>query len=203
MQRKEPRATKGDLTRSRILEALETALHELPYEQVSIAELTRRANVTRPAFYFHFESLGTAISSLMERLFEEFTAVAGDWYDHAGSSQPANLRRGLDQTVSLWRKHAVVLDAMMRAGGADPTARRVLDGWVDAFLQRALPVVRADAPHLGADADRIARFLVEMTFDAMARDVRRIVETGRPESHLNDTLTTVWARTLYPESGPR
>jgi AcrR family transcriptional regulator len=200
MQRKEPRASKGDLTRSRILEALEAVLHELPYEQVSIAEVTRRAQVTRPAFYFHFESLGTAVSSLMERLFDEFTGVAGDWYDHAGPSQVANLRRGLDQTVTLWRTHAVVMDAMMRAAGADPTARRVLDGWIEEFLRRALPVVRDDAPD-PADADRIARFLVEMTFDAMARDVRRIVEAGKPDRHLAGTLTTIWARTLYPESG--
>lgn len=192
--------TKGDRTRTRILEVLETLLAEAPYEQVTIAEVTRRADVTRPAFYFHFDTLGAAVSSLMERLFEDFAALAGDWYAHAGRSQPANLRKGMTDTVALWRRNAVVMDAMMRAAASDDAASRILDEWIDAFTSRAIPVVRADARGLEVAPDAVARMLVAMTFDAMRREVRRIVATGSVDDDLADTLVAVWSRTIYPEA---
>jgi TetR/AcrR family transcriptional regulator, ethionamide resistance regulator len=190
-------STKGDRTRSRILATLEALLADVPYEQVTIAEVTRRAQVTRPAFYFHFDSLGSALSSLMERLFDEFTAVAGDWYLHSGADQPASLRAGMADTVRLWRQHAVVMDAMMRAAGSDEPAQRVLDEWIAAFASRAIPVIRADARELTDRADKIGALLVAMTFDAMRRDVRQIVGTGTVDDDLADTIATVWIRTLY------
>ncbi|HWU23061.1 MAG TPA: TetR/AcrR family transcriptional regulator [Nocardioides sp.] len=189
--------TKGDRTRSRILDALATLLEEAPYDQVSIAEVTRRAEVTRPAFYFHFDSLGAAISSLMEQLFDEFTKVAGDWYSHVGQDQPANLRAGMAQTVAIWRKHAVTMDAMMRAAAVDEPAARILDEWIAAFTSRALPVARADGRGLGDRADRVARLLVAMTFDAMRRDVRNLVATGVADPDVADTVAEVWIRTIY------
>ena len=191
------RPSKGDRTRSRILATLEALLAEVPYEQVSIAEVTRRAEVTRPAFYFHFDSLGSALSSLMERLFDEFTAVAGDWYGHSGPSQPESLRKDMADTVRLWRQHAVVMDAMMRAAGSDEPAMRVLDEWIAAFTSRAIPVIRADARELTDRAEKVGALLVAMTFDAMRRDVRRIVETGTVDDDLADTIATIWIRTLY------
>lgn len=189
--------SKGDRTRSRILDALATLLDEAPYDQVSIAEVTRRAEVTRPAFYFHFDSLGAAVSSLMEQLFDEFTAVAGDWYTHRGASQPDNLRAGMAQTVAVWRAHAVAMDAMMRAAATDESAARILEEWIAAFTSRALPVVRADGRDLGERADRVASLLVAMTFDAMRRDVRRLVSTGVADPDVADTVASVWIRTIY------
>lgn len=189
--------SKGDRTRSRILDALAALLDEVPYHQVSIAAVTRRAEVTRPAFYFHFDSLGAAVSSLMEQLFDEFTSVAGGWYTHDGDSQPDNLRLGMAQTVAVWRSHAVVMDAMMRAAATDDSAARILEEWIAAFTARALPVVRADGRELGERADRVTPVLVAMTFDAMRRDVRRIVATGEADPDVADTISAIWIRTVY------
>jgi AcrR family transcriptional regulator len=200
MTRSQSGPTKGDRTRTRILEVLEAMLTEAPHEAVTIAEVTRRAAITRPAFYFHFDTLGAAVSSLVERLFEDFAALAGDWYAHAGRSQPESLRTGMTDTVALWRRHAVVMDAVMRAAASDDAASRILDEWIDAFTARAIPVIRADARGLEVPPDAVARMLVSMTFDAMRREVRRIVATGTPDDELADTLVAVWSRTIYPDT---
>ncbi|WP_183093575.1 TetR/AcrR family transcriptional regulator [Nocardioides stalactiti] len=197
MQRPDPRESKGAATRRRILTALEEAIEELGYERVTIAEVTRRADVTRPAFYFHFESLGAAFSSLMERLFDQFTGVATGWYEHGSADESAAFRAGMAATVDLWRAHSQVMDAVVRAAAADPAARRVLDGWIDAYVERALPVVRADATMLGDATDRITRLLVETTFDAMGRDVRAIVGGSPPDRDLADSLSLIWTRSIY------
>lgn len=189
---------KGDETRTRILTALDELLATTRLEDVSIAELTRRAHVTRSAFYFHFPTKGAAVASLMESLFDAFTSLAGDWYGHVGTDQSANLRRGMADTVAMWRRHSRVMHAMAQAAATDPAARRLWEGWVGAFAARARPTLRADLHGLpDAEVDRVADLLVTLTFDAMQRDVRSIVERDTPTPDLAATLSTVWVRVIY------
>lgn len=200
MSTERPSASKGELTRLRILEALSELLGEMTYDDLTIAEVTRRAAVTRPAFYFHFDSLGAAVSSLLEGLFDEFVATAGVWYDHrlrAPDHPDDAFRQGMTGTVALWRRHARVMDAISRAAATDVAARRVLDGWISVFADKALPVAREDATHLGESVERVTRLLVLSTFDAMGRDVRSIAAGDRPDPDLADTVSRVWIRTLY------
>jgi hypothetical protein len=88
---------------------------------------------------------------------------------------------------------------MLQAAHSDPTAHELWDGWVAAFTARALPTVTADlgARRSGNDPHALTTFLVDATFAAMQRDVRSIVETGEPTPGLVDTLTQVWAQSLY------
>lgn len=191
-------AAKGDRTQAQIRCVLREALHDLGYESVTIAEVTRRADITRSAFYFHFESLGAAIASLMEDFLARSFAVQTGWFEHEGDDQPANLRSGVLHTVRLWRNDPVVMDAMARAAVSDVAAHRIWDEWVELFRQRARIVVRNDARGRSAEqCDRLSDFLVSMTFDAMARDVRRLVAAGDPDPHLADTLAEVWIRSVY------
>ena len=49
-------AARGDRRREDLLEALETQLRTRSLTEVSVAELTEAAGVTRSAFYFYFDS---------------------------------------------------------------------------------------------------------------------------------------------------
>ena len=195
---------KGDLRRARIQSAIAELLETSHFEAISIAEITRRADVTRPGFYFYFPTKGAAVASLMEGLFVEFEEAARIWYEHRGENQRAALRDGMHATVTLWRKHALVMYGMVQAASADAAAREVWDRWVSAFLARAIPTVAADAgAHLrraGTDPTAVARVLVDATFSAMQRDVRAIVETGTGTPDVVESLTHVWAQALYSTS---
>jgi AcrR family transcriptional regulator len=192
-------ATKGDQRRERILEVVRDLLGSQPFEEISIAEITRRAEVTRPGFYFYFPTKGAAVAALMEGLFPEFMAAAAVWYEHRAEDQRDALRQGMEATVALWRRHPGELLGMLQAAHSDPAAHVLWDRWVAAFTARALPTVTADLGSRRSDADpqALTTFLVDATFAAMQRDVRSIVATGQPTPGLVDTITRVWAQSLY------
>lgn len=202
----EPVLTKGDLTRRHILEVTAELVDEHSYDEVSIAEITRRAGVTRPGFYFHFPSKGAAVASLMEALFEDFVSLGSVWYDHRRSDQRVAFREGLTETVALWRSHARVMHAMVQAASQDSHADAVWKGWLVAYRERAVPTLTEDLGDqldaLGFSVRQLADVLVGMVFDAMKDDVRRIVETGEPIPDLVDILWFIWTRTVYPGDVP-
>ncbi|MFC7504961.1 TetR/AcrR family transcriptional regulator [Nocardioides sp. CPCC 206347] len=194
--------TKGDRTRQRILEVVTDLLEAESYDRISIAEITRRAEITRPAFYFHFPNKGAVLGAALDELRDEFIAVATAWYDHAGGDPAAGIPEALDATIALWRSHARLLDAVVRASAADAEAADLMASWVEELTARAADRLRRDVgPELGLEGlsvEALAEFMVGATVEAMRRDVRRIVESGVPTPGISATLTFVWARVVAP-----
>ncbi|KRA37783.1 hypothetical protein ASD81_03555 [Nocardioides sp. Root614] len=194
--------TKGGRTRRRILEVVTDLLEEQSYDEISIAEITRRAEVTRPAFYFHFASKGAVLGAALDELRDEFIAVATAWYDHVGGDPVAGIPEALEATIALWRTHARLLDAVGRASAVDAEAADLVRSWVDELTARAADRLHRDlGAHAGAGGPSVAalaEFMVGATFDAMRRDVRAIVDTGVPTPGVASTLTFVWARVVAP-----
>lgn len=188
--------TKGERTRRRILAVVVELLEELSFADVSIAEITRRAEVTRPAFYFHFPTKGAAVAVVLEELLEEFVEVAAAWYEHPGADPGAGVAEALEATVGLWRGNARLMDAIVRAAVADEEAAQLVAAWEEQLTERATDRLRRDIggalPRSGPSVDALARLLVGATFDAMRRDVRAIVETGRPLPEVPEALAHVW-----------
>ena len=197
--------TKGDRTRQRILDVVENLLHERAFEDITIAEITRRAGVTRPGFYFYFGTKGAAVASLMENLFPEFMDAASVWYEHEAEDQRTGLRLGMAATVALWRKHAVVMHGMVQAAAVDVRAREIWQQWVNAFVARAVPTISADRPPRRGSAsptsEQLATFLVDATFSSMERDVRSLVTTGATVDGTLEALVHVWEGALYVRPG--
>jgi len=192
--------TKGDRRRERILACVAELLETESFEEISIAEITRRAEVTRPGFYFYFPTKGAAVASLMEGLVSEFMDAAAVWYEHRADDQETALRQGMGATIDLWRKHAVVMHGMVQAASTEREAGEIWQRWVAAFTARAVPTIAADlGPRAVVRAEPLATFLVDATFAAMQRDVRSVVETGQPVPDLLDTIVRVWDRALLPD----
>jgi len=192
--------TKGDRRRERILACVAELLETQSFEEISIAEITRRAEVTRPGFYFYFPTKGAAVASLMEGLVSEFMDAAAVWYEHRADDQETALRQGMGATIELWRKHAVVMHGMVQAASSEREAGEIWQRWVAAFTARAVPTIAADlGPRAAVRAEPLATFLVDATFAAMQRDVRSVVETGQPVPDLLDTIVRVWDRALRPD----
>ena len=52
---------KGDQRRSALLQSLDHHLQEGSLDSINIADISRRAGVTRSAFYFYFENKAAAV----------------------------------------------------------------------------------------------------------------------------------------------
>ena len=58
---------------------------ESSLESINIADIARRAGVTRSAFYFYFESKAAAVAALMEELYDEIFAVSRELTSREGT----------------------------------------------------------------------------------------------------------------------
>lgn len=79
----------GDLREALII-AGESALEELPLEQVSLREIARRAGVSHAAPKHHFGSLGALLGDVAARGFETFHDALQQAADHASDQAPAS-----------------------------------------------------------------------------------------------------------------
>jgi AcrR family transcriptional regulator len=77
----------GDL-REALLAAGESALEELPLEDVSLREIARRAGVSHAAPKHHFGSLGALLGDVAARGFEQFHADLQSAADGASDQAP-------------------------------------------------------------------------------------------------------------------
>ena len=64
-------ARKGDQTEQAILDTAERLLGERPLAAIGIDELAAGAGISRPSFYFYFESRETVLRALAERIADE------------------------------------------------------------------------------------------------------------------------------------
>lgn len=125
----------GDLrvrrTHKLLQEALFRLMQEKPFQDIQITEITRRAEVSRPAFYLHFHSKEELLLSSVDVIFDEFHAeivakIAQDQTD---------LHRFCVMLFEYWGRYSETLELVIQAEIQDILIER---------LRQYVAVVMAD-----------------------------------------------------------
>ena len=58
--------------------ALVALLDQKPYDKITIADIVRQANLTRPTFYAHYEAKGDLLDDLVAEIFSPYMATLHD-----------------------------------------------------------------------------------------------------------------------------
>lgn len=61
-------------SKKRIIEALQSLLHDMTFQEVSVKEIVLQANVSRSTFYLHFPDKITLMNELKRSVYDEFIA---------------------------------------------------------------------------------------------------------------------------------
>jgi AcrR family transcriptional regulator len=121
----------GTPTRERLLDAAVAACIERGYEEATLSDIARRADVSTPAVYSHFagkaELMITASKQVLERI-------------NADVMEPSTGSRGLVQAWMAPEAHQLraLLLELHRAAGNHPELRELLDEWQ---ISHAQPLV--------------------------------------------------------------
>jgi TetR/AcrR family transcriptional regulator, ethionamide resistance regulator len=197
-RRRTPR--KGDLTEQAILDTAERLLAERPLSEIPIDELARGAGISRPSFYFYFESREAILRALSERMSEELYSSSRVWLRRVHESTADAIRRALEANVVLWREHGPVLRATLQASERDPEMRRFWDDVWRRFVDATAEQIEREraaglAPSTPA-ARSLASVLITMNHQSFyqASLSRHPAKTYR---ELVDVLVTVWLRSVY------
>jgi AcrR family transcriptional regulator len=192
---------RGRRRRAQLLAVLEELLETTPLADVQIDDVASKAGIARSGFYFYFPTKSAAVAALIESVMAELVAAGADWYEGQDPDHIARVSGSIVATVAAWRSHAPLITAMFDATHLDPDVRRT---WAD--VRETL----ADGSAERLDAERLVGMappglasrdltvpLVEMTAAMMERDVRSIIDTGKPVPRVIETLIYIWDSALY------
>ena len=99
-----------------IIAAAEALLRERPFRELTVDELMRRTELSRPSFYVYFRDRHQLVLRVVEQLGGELFTMSERWLRGSGD-QRAVARDALQGIVDVFAEHGPVLRALADAAG--------------------------------------------------------------------------------------
>lgn len=189
---------RGDARRAALLDALDGLLADgTSLESIAVADITRRAGVTRSAFYFYFANIATAVMALAEDIYDD-AALANELLTDTSQEPAARIRHAIDVLFDAIDRQRHIFTAALTARAGDPELR---DLWDKGRAAYAVPIGRlitaerrAGRASAGADAQALALMLLELNDRSLELFARGVGPARR--KHV-DAVVSIWLRTIY------
>ncbi|WP_028921222.1 TetR/AcrR family transcriptional regulator [Pseudonocardia acaciae] len=195
----------GDEREQAILATAERLLADRPLGEISIDELARGAGISRPTFYFYFESKDAVLLTLLERVVAEADRAAFDVPPQRADDRAAAWRDAINVFFTTFRAHRAVAVASAQARATNVEVRQLWTKVMEHWVQRTEEAIQAERDRGAAPAGIPARELA-ISLNLMNERVMYATfaaeEPSVPEPHVVDTLLHVWLTSIYqPVSG--
>src|SRR3954447_395328 len=144
-----------------IITAAEELLRERPFRELTVDEVMRRTELSRPSFYVYFRDRHQLVLKVAERLTAESFENADIWYQAAGSGREV-VREATAGIVSVFERHGAVLEALADAAADDHEVEVAYRGTQAFFIEattRHLEREIAAGNMLPCNAEETARAL--------------------------------------------
>lgn len=188
---------RSDQRRVAILESLDHHQQVSSFESINIADISRRAGVTRSAFYFYFENKAAAVAALMEQTYDD-AFVATDLLANDAETPQRRIRAVTDALFDTWERHRYLFQAMLEARASSAAVREMWDSDRESFVPPVAALIegerRAGRAPDGPDPAVLATMLLEFN----DRLLERLTVGGSlSREQLKDGAVTIWLRTIY------
>ena len=192
---------KSDLRRVAILESLDHHLRESGFDALNIADVTRRAGVTRSAFYFYFENKAAAVAALLEPMYDD-GFLAGDLLTSTAQPPRERIRGMLEKLLDTVDQHRYLLQAMLEARATNATIREVWDEARDSFVPIVAGMIGSERAGSAAPDGPPAEVLASILLEFNDRLMERYTTGGRlRRDELLAGAETIWLRTIFANDG--
>src|SRR3954466_13497376 len=122
-----------EVAEQEIISAAEALLRERPFRELTVDEVMRRTDLSRPSFYVYFRDRHALMLRVVEHLGAELRTMSQRWYTGAGDG-PALAREAMEGIVDVYCEHGAVLRAWAEAASDDPEVEGVYGGLVPSFV---------------------------------------------------------------------
>lgn len=190
-------AERREQSRRRILDAARELLEDRPWSQVGIEEVTHRAELTRTAFYRHFDDRQKLLLALLDDVGVGLDLVADPWERGEGEPQAA-LREALSELARVFHEHGRLLRAISDAATQDPDVAAMyadLGARLSASAAARIATEVAEGRSQVADPQEVGSALVWMN-ERYLLDRFGQAPLGDPERAAG-ALTEIWLRAVY------
>jgi AcrR family transcriptional regulator len=186
-----------EVAEAEIIAAAEGFLRERPFREMTVDEVMRRTDLSRPSFYVYFSDRHQLVLRVVERLGAELFTMSDRWLRGTGEG-PDLARQALDGIVAVFVEHGPVLRALADAAADDPSVEQAYTALVESFVD-------ATARHIETEiaAGRILPLAPYETAKALVWMMERYLnlslgrEPVTSAQAVADTLATIWTRVLY------
>lgn len=190
-------ANRGDERRDALLTAFDELLREQSLEEVNVAEISRRAGVTRSAFYFYFESKAVAVLALMQSLYDA-AAEANEMLVNADGEAEPRIRNAITLLFDTVDSSPHTYRALLEARAASASVRQMWDaGRADFASVIGVMIARERAAGRagpGPEPDALASVLLDLNDHALER---HSLGSGPERDQHIEALTFLWLRSIY------
>jgi AcrR family transcriptional regulator len=195
LSRRRARPSKGDLKEEAILATCERLLGEKPLAEIGVDELAAGAGISRPSFYFYFESKNAVLRMLVERLADRLYAEAASWLARADDPPEVTVSRSIEAAAEQWREHGPVLRAAVEAWGTVPELQAFWEDVIRRFVEQSAARI-AEELGPGPEAQALAKALIWMNERCFYMNSLGAAPALADEE-LVPTLTSVWLRAVF------
>ena len=184
-------------SRRRILDAARELLEDRPWNQVGIEEVAKRSQLTRTAFYRHFEDRRALLLALVDDVGVQLDQIADPW--ERGDGEPrATLRAALEELVGVFHEHGRLLRAIADAATQDAGVAAIyaeLGARLSASAAARIALEVQEGRSEVSDPLEVGAALVWMN-ERYLLDRFGQAPLGDPE-RAAEALYEVWVRTVY------
>ncbi len=187
--------------RAALLAAAERALEVSDFGALTVEAVTRRAGMTRSAFYHYFSGLDELVLALLERYEAHIKACVDPWLEHrVEQADPrAATVRYLSDMYAVFDAHRASVRAVMHAASG---SRRVFEQWqsraVDYFIERTTAFIEREVREgrsTVADPARVARALILMNNAVGTDNILR--EQPDDPNAIGRAIGGIWNAVIY------
>jgi TetR/AcrR family transcriptional regulator, ethionamide resistance regulator len=186
-----------EVAEAEIIAAAEAFLRERPFRELTVDEVMRRTDLSRPSFYVYFRDRHHLVLRVVAHLEAELFTMSDRWFRGTGNGRET-AREALDGIVEVFAEHGPVMRALADAAADDPRVEEAYGALVQRFVD-------ATARHIEDEmaAGRVLQLNPRETATALVwMNERYLVESLGREPYSSpqtvaDTLLTIWTRVLY------
>ena len=194
------RRERRETTRIQILAAADGLLRERPYRELSVDLVMAQTELTRTAFYRHFDDVPSLVLRLLEDTGRELYEVAERWRIDAEDDLPRAVHLGLEGIVGFMTEHGRLVRAVADAAATDELIEqgyRQFQGAFETMIAGGLEALVSSGRLQLPDTRAMAKAL-NLLNEAFLLDQLGQAPLGNPNVVL-DTLATIWLRALEAE----
>ena len=117
-----------------IIAAAEALLRERPFRELTVDEVMRRTDLSRPSFYVYFRDRHHLVLRVVEHIGGELFTMSDRWYPRRAATAARWRATATEGIVAVFAEHGPVLRALADAAADDPDVELVYDRLVQSFV---------------------------------------------------------------------
>lgn len=185
-----------------IFAATEELLNEMPFSELTVADILERAGVSRTTFYRYFTSKELVVSAMLRVLHMDSVGLMRPWWGRGGRTPMEGMTEALTAAADYWARHRALMRACSESWHSGPEIGEpyvaLLDNYVADIANQIDQERRIGAAPPGADSRMLALFLA-WGCERMFYMAGFGVFGPELEMAIVDAVVAIWMSTIYKE----